>query len=60
MYLVHQIIVCILYAVLFPLLLAIGGMDEYRYPILSKRVNFYLAPALDHNNVITKVCFDKR
>jgi len=28
MYLVHQIIVCILYTVLFPLLLAIGAMDE--------------------------------
>jgi len=28
--------------------------------ILSKRVSVYLAPALDHNDVITKGCFDKR
>lgn len=28
MYLVHQIIVCILYTVLLVLSLAIGGMDE--------------------------------
>ena len=58
MYLVHQIIVCILYTVLFPLSLAIRGTVSI--PHTEQESCLLLAPALDHNDVITMGCFDKR
>lgn len=64
MYLVHQIIVCILYVTLFCIFVCnrrhrdesgINIDTLYRAKVLT----FDLTPALHHNDVITMFCFDK-
>jgi hypothetical protein len=56
MYLVHQIILCILYAIL---------LDLNRFGVIKDRTNAWnrlwgLASALYHDDVVAKVGFDKR
>jgi hypothetical protein len=65
MYLVHQIIVCILYATLCIVFCNRRHVDEEglntRYRMIKQpTISGGLAPALYHDDVITMDCFDKR